>query len=157
MIHHRSQYPHSRAASCRGRQRLSKVVAQVSIPSQSGSLLSGEAASSALWQEPVSIPSQSGSLLSECGRMPLSYLCAVSIPSQSGSLLSEPTFLSTWHLILPRFFPPFWAKSPLSGGRMASKMNFLHLNSVEISWCGILRSFLPFLRIRRAWALHGLF
>ena len=111
-----SQYPHSRAASCRrgpGARRWI-MATQVSIPSQSGSLLSvgvGDVQGKVSY---VSIPSQSGSLLSVLRRQPqqlarlrLNTLTVgqplvgestpkmwpgsgdVSIPSQSGSLLSE--------------------------------------------------------------------
>ena len=60
-----SQYPHSRAASCRsGRVPLLVSAYLVSIPSQSGSLLSVRQPISGSGRGHVSIPSQSGSLLS---------------------------------------------------------------------------------------------
>ena len=65
----KSQYPHSRAASCRN------------ADGQSGSR-----------ENPVSIPSQSGSLLSVWPRHWHHADGTVSIPSQSGSLLSEQAF-----------------------------------------------------------------
>ena len=63
----KSQYPHSRAASCRSSRCPARVCYRdVSIPSQSGSLLSGLPEDYRQSPDPVSIPSQSGSLLSVC-------------------------------------------------------------------------------------------
>ena len=66
----------------------SPVASHVSIPSQSGSLLSALTCHRRRAGSAVSIPSQSGSLLSEASGAATNCIAIVSIPSQSGSLLS---------------------------------------------------------------------
>ena len=86
----RSQYPHSRAASCRVRYCQRSLGVGLCLNTLTvGQPLVGECQSlnPSQWSQ-VSIPSQSGSLLSGLSMGNSANWRVVSIPSQSGSLLS---------------------------------------------------------------------
>ena len=104
----RSQYPHSRAASCRVNMTATKrTLVLVSIPSQSGSLLSVMDAIRPAAIRSVSIPSQSGSLLSE-GTL---YILDLGNESQYPHSRAASCRDGTWNVPVQR---PKWSQYPHS-------------------------------------------
>ena len=152
-----SQYPHSRAASCRKTHRSVEMKRQQSLNTltvgqplvgsyigkditvQSGlntltvgqPLVGGAACPTRGPGQQVSIPSQSGSLLSECPTAGQDSSDLVSIPSQSGSLLSVATGKSD--IVYDKVSIPSQSGSLLSAGAWhISGRTFWRLNTLTV-------------------------